>query len=247
MPSMIRTKRRDTRFEIRFPTQVRQGHRTDSFFTEDVSFRGVFLRTDTPPPLRRLVDLRLVLPPGDAALLAHGMVVHVVPHGNTFERVPGFGVQFYALDKVTREIWETFVREVAACCPESPYPSLPAQQPAGIDRRLDARRMAVLRIKVETARDLHDLYATDVSKGGMFVATELDLVESTVVVIHVAHPETAETFLFDAIVRHRRMGGRGIPRGVGVELLNMNKTRKEQFLDFVRGGISIGEAEDQTG
>ena len=248
MPA-IRKKRRDTRYEIRFPAQVRHERRTDSFFSEDVSFNGVFFRTDTPPPLRRLVTMRLVLPPGETALLAHGMVVHVVDYENAFERVPGFGVQLYGLDSTTRNIWQQFVREVAACCPLSPYPPLdvPTRIPGQAKRASGIRQTAVLHVAAANTNELQELCEADVRRGRMCIATELDLYEGMPVVVHVAHPDTDASFLLDAVVHKRKLGGRGVPRGVDVDLVGMDAARREQLLDFVRGGIVIGEAEDQTG
>ncbi|MDB4998755.1 MAG: hypothetical protein JWM74_6187 [Myxococcaceae bacterium] len=248
MPA-IRKKRRDTRYEIRFPAQVRHERRTDSFFSEDVSFNGVFFRTDTPPPLRRLVTMRLVLPPGDTALHAHGMVVHVVDYENAFERVPGFGVQLYALDHTTRSIWHRFVRDVAACCPVSPYPPIDAPtRIAGPTKRTSGiRQTAVLQLAAANTNELQELCEADIRRGRVFVATELDVFEGMPVVVHVAHPDTGGSFLLDAVVHKRRLGGRGAPRGVDVDLIGMDAARQEQLFDFVRGGIVIGEPEDQTG
>jgi hypothetical protein len=250
MSSIIRTKkRRDTRYEIRFPAQVRHERRTDSFFTEDVSFSGVFFRTDTPPPLRRLVTLRLVLPPGATALHAHGMVVHVVERDNVFERVPGFGVQLYALDNPTRTIWHQFVRDAASCCPISPYPPMSPSANIAVTSKRDGgvRQTVVLHVVAESIEELRRLCEIDIVQGRMFVATELEVVEGMHVVVNVAHPETGDTFLLDAVVRLRRMGGRGAPRGVEVEMVGMDRERRAQVLDFAHGGIIIGEVEDQTG
>ena len=79
----------------------------------------MFLRTDSAPPLLQLVQVQLVLPIGGHALRAHGMTVHVVAPDNTLGHVAGIGVQFYALDRETREAWEGFTRHVAANYPES--------------------------------------------------------------------------------------------------------------------------------
>ena len=65
-------KRRDVRYQVRFPVQMTAGRRKSTLFAEDVSRRGLFLRTDTPPPLRQLVRIQLVLPPGQHALRGHG-------------------------------------------------------------------------------------------------------------------------------------------------------------------------------
>src|SRR5579863_9410238 len=112
-------KRRDVRFAIRFPAQLSYKHRTTSLMTEDVSYGGVFLGTDTPPPTLQLVGVQLVLPVGGHALKAHGMTVHVVEPGGPPGRPCGVGVQFYALDRETRETWEAFVTHVRTTYPRA--------------------------------------------------------------------------------------------------------------------------------
>src|SRR5579872_5989904 len=120
---MADSKRRDVRYQIRFPAQLSFARQTRSLLTEDVSLNGVFLGTDTPPPVLQLVRVHLVLPIGDRALLAHGMTVHVVTpaqrEGEGALRTPGIGVQFYALDAETRVTWEGFIRHVEANHPPS--------------------------------------------------------------------------------------------------------------------------------
>ena len=74
-----------------------------------MSYHGLFLETDDPLPLRHLIRLRLLLPPYDRELVAHAMVVHVVPLGNAEGKRPGVGVQLYALDRAARAVWGHFV------------------------------------------------------------------------------------------------------------------------------------------
>ncbi len=241
---MAGSSRRDVRFRVRFPAQLRHGRKVWSLFTEDVSFRGVFVRTDTPPPLRALVELRLLIPPGHVAFTTHGMAVHVVVPDNGMGRTPGVGVELYGLDREAREEWEEFVRQVSVSCPpsEDQAPLVSAAPPKEPIRRRSKRHTAVLRVQVETMRDLYELYTGDVSNGGMFIATEVELAPRTQVVVHVPHPESDEVFLLDAVVRHRQ-NTPGLS-GVGVEFAPMDRARRHQFLDFVRGGIHVDEDED---
>src|SRR5262245_55545372 len=79
--------------------------------THDVSFRGVFVRTDTPPVLRQLVKIELVLP--DKTLIGgHAMVVHVAPKQQGVPKgegpVPGIGLQFWGPIENARA-WEQFI------------------------------------------------------------------------------------------------------------------------------------------
>jgi len=68
-----------------------RGGREVSLLTGDVSFRGLFLRTDDPPPLRQLLQVKLKLPPENDELVAHAMAVFVVPVGAAGQAVNPLG------------------------------------------------------------------------------------------------------------------------------------------------------------
>lgn len=93
--------RREARFDVRMPVEVYRGKNTHSLETSDVSFKGLFVKTSDPPPLRSLVRLRVTLP--GRAFEAHAMVVHVVDGS-------GVGLQFWGLSGSDRAAWDEFVR-----------------------------------------------------------------------------------------------------------------------------------------
>jgi len=86
--------------------------------TGDVGYRGLFLRTDNPPPLRQLLQVKLMLPPGNDALTVHAMAAFVVPAGAT-GCAPGVGLQLYAVSGEARQKWERLVGWVAKTYPGS--------------------------------------------------------------------------------------------------------------------------------
>jgi Tfp pilus assembly protein PilZ len=232
--------RRDTRYSIRFPARVTHGKRTLSLLTEDVSYGGIFLCTDSPLPLLQLVRVQLVLPIGDRALQAHGMTVHVVQPENAQERVPGVGVQFYALDQATRDAWDLFIGQVETSCPKSPDQA-PLRLPRGFTpepiRRRFERHTAVLKVEPTTLAELEEIHSRDVATGSMFVPTRLELPIGTRVVVYVSHPTSGQPFLFEAKVVHRTDS----PPGLGLELIAVDYRCRQDFLDFVRGGIFIDD------
>lgn len=234
-------RRRDTRYSIRFPVQLAHGKRVLSLLTADVSYGGVFLCTDSPLPLMQLVGVHLVLPIGDRALKAHGMTVHVVKPDNADGRVPGLGVQFYALDHTTRDSWDAFVRHVETHFPKS-HDQAPLRLPRGFTpepvRRRFERHTAVLKVEPKTLAELEQVYTRDVAKGSMTLPSALELPQGARVVVYVAHPATGQPFLMEgSVVRCRR----GTPPALEVELLGIDRRTKEDFLDFMRGGVWIDD------
>jgi hypothetical protein len=106
--------RRAPRAVFRLPLTLLRKREEIPLRSEDVSFTGLFIAMEDPPPQHQLIRLRLLLPPYDRALLTHAMVIHVTPPSldATRPRAPGAGVQLYAIDRATRVAWETFVTRV---------------------------------------------------------------------------------------------------------------------------------------
>lgn len=107
------TARRDKRFRYHLPITVSRGGQEDErVLTHDVSFRGLFVRHDNPPPMRQLIRMSMFLPSTEYQIVLHGMVVHVVKPDNPYGKIPGFGICLYAVDRDTRAAWDTFVRYI---------------------------------------------------------------------------------------------------------------------------------------
>jgi hypothetical protein len=234
-------RRLDTRYSIEFPAQLTYARRAHSLVTHDVSEGGVFLRTESPPPLMQLVQVHLVLPIGGRALSAYGMTVHVVDKDNAHGRMPGIGVQFYALDKTTRETWEAFTRHVASAYPEShdqtPLRMVRGATPEPLSRRFQHHK-AVLPLLPATLDELEEILTRDFPTGRLFVPTDLVLPTGSVVVVHVTHPDDKSPFLLQAKVASRP----ATPPGLVVELLGNDGRLQLEFLSFVRRSIVFDDA-----
>jgi len=142
-------QRRDKRYQTRLAIRTRIGGRPQSLFTEDVSFRGLFLCTETPPPQRQLIRIEAILPPNNAAFATHGMVVYVVGKDDPNGRTPGIGVQFYGMGD-ERRAWESFIQFIQWRSEQVPdrrdggidaMPSRPPTEPQSARPRSDTAPM----------------------------------------------------------------------------------------------------------
>jgi hypothetical protein len=99
-------ERREQRYGFQIPVTIssRQGDMT--LVSENVSYRGIFLRSDTPPPKMQIIRARIRLPTQTTEIVTHVVVVHVAGAG---ARVPGVGVCFFGLDGEARVQWERFI------------------------------------------------------------------------------------------------------------------------------------------
>lgn len=225
MPYALRVanNRRDARYPARIVARIIRRSESLELLTNDVSFRGVFLRTDAPPALRQLVKLELVLPEG-TLVSGHAMVVHASPRPEdeaTEGRVPGIGLQFWGAIENRRE-WERFIHE------------LRSQQRMGATaaKVTDKVRRASERIKLalEVRLDGTTLMTRDISENGLALRTELPLTVGLRAEVTLRARE--EVLKFDAIVR--RIIDEPDFRGVGVELVDMSADHRDKLARFLR-------------
>ncbi len=98
------TKRRDVRARISLPLFCIRRGESEPLRMIDASYRGLFVRMKSPPPVRELLKLRVDLP--TRPLLTHGVVVRIVEDHLGFA---GVGLRFFALSGQDRIDWEHFI------------------------------------------------------------------------------------------------------------------------------------------
>lgn len=119
-PMTTENLRREARVAAKVMVEIQRKRSTTMVETADVSFKGLFVRTTEPLPLRSLVRLRIGLP--SRLLEAHAMVVHVVEGG-------GVGLQFWGLSGHDRAAWDDFVRGLVAAQRKIVKPPADLEQP----------------------------------------------------------------------------------------------------------------------
>lgn len=216
--------RREARYPARIVARVVRRRDNIELITNDVSFRGVFIRTDSPPALRQLVKVELVLP-ADVVVSGHAMVVHVAgpPAGQPVDatNIPGIGLQFWgAIDRAKE--WEKFIHE------------LRQQQKAGTltANGADKIRRASERFKLalDVTLDGTVLMTRDVSENGFAVRTQTRMPVGVRTNLQLRAGENVMGF--DVIVR-REIDEPGF-RGLGVEIVDMTSDRRAALVKFIR-------------
>lgn len=219
--------RSDQRREARFPARilakvVRRGQPIE-LLTNDVSFRGVFIRTDTPPTLRQLVKFELVLPSG-IVVSGHAMVVHVAANAAARAKgllpVPGIGLQFWGAIANAKE-WEQFIHELRV----KHRAGLAAAKATDRVRRASER----FKLAVEVVLDGKTSMTRDISETGMAIRTELKLPVGTRASVGIRAGE--ETVAFDVVVR-RTIDDPGF-RGLGVEFADVDADKRQTLMAFL--------------
>jgi hypothetical protein len=216
--------RRDRRYNFQISVSILSRSGEMQLVTEDVSYRGVFLRTATPPPKMQLVRLRLTLPTQEKKVLTNAMVAHVpLPDA----RVQGAGVSFFGLDGEPRRQWEHFIQFVRDHHPDAAERQAAADHAAEQDR-LRAREQIIIAVGGMPA--FERLVARDVAQGNLSVYSDAPLAVDAPVSVRLVHPLTQNDFLLEGVVRRHIRGG-----GISVGLAPLDQKRQDALREFVRG------------
>lgn len=233
-------QRRHDRYPVTLPATITAGKTTTSSMATDVSFGGIFVRTDKPPALRNLVRINLVLPSDSQPIQLLGMAVYVVRPEDARGRVPGAGVQFFGIDNATRERWERFVsgvraaRAVVARAGSGTRANLP-EKSAKPELRLNAPSVDALRAAVLGAPE-----------GIVTIPAPLVLPPATTLKLTLVHPESGRHLDLQTVV----VAADG--KRLRVRLLERDARRSEieRFLDddfHITVDLCIDEDVDLTG
>ncbi len=226
-------KRRDERFNFVTPALLIRGKRRTQLHSADVSFSGLFLKTDNPPPLRELVRIKLVLPSDRQDVELMGMAVHRVEPGGP--RLAGIGILLYGLDPAARSRWETFVQEVRFG-KHGDGPTQDVSWPEAVAPVVTNYRPE-LKVKLPHQEALRTIRDRDLVRKRTFVRTELYLESKSPVVVLFVHPESSRVFSVKGTVLQqiRRPG----LVGLGLELEGVDDKLRAAFDDFMKDEVHV--------
>lgn len=216
-------KRRDIRYPARIVARVLRRNEQIELLTNDVSYRGAFIRTDAPPALRQLLRVTFTLPGSGTVVSAHGMVVRVVTkgEGGDANRVPGVGLQFWGPIEQAKA-WEQFIYELK----QREKAGMPSARATDKVRRSSER----FRLALDVELDGKSLVTRDVSETGMALRTESNMPVGMRTTLQIRRQR--ESIVVDVIVR-RRIEEPGF-KGLGVEFVDVPPAARQSIIDIVR-------------
>ncbi len=216
-------KRRDIRYPARIVARVLRRNEQIELLTNDVSYRGAFIRTDAPPALRQLLRVTFTLPSNGTVVSAHGMVVRVVTkgEGGDASRVPGIGVQFWGpIDQP--KAWDEFIYDLK----QREKAGLPSARATDKVRRSSER----FKLALDVELDGQPLVTRDVSETGMAIRTNSNMPVGMRATLQIRRQR--ESIVVDVVVR-RRIDEPGF-KGLGVEFVDVPPAARQSIVDIVR-------------
>jgi Tfp pilus assembly protein PilZ len=206
--------------------------------TSQVSFGGVFVRIDQPPPLGSLVRIVLTLP-DEANLAVSAHTTEIVDPVLAPDRYPGFFAKFLAFSGSPKERWEGFVQTLSRDRVDLLTTTLVLARPSYVERFRRNNALAVdVPFRPMTVQELSLIVGMEVLNGSLFVPTELGLMVGANVNVQLVHPLSEQVFPLLGNVIGRKTTG---VRGVDVAFAPISSETREGLLEFVDSVLLIQE------
>ena len=230
-----------TPYPSSLPVCVRFGGRDRRRSAVDVSDEGMFVESPDHLPPGELVQVLIAIP-GDSPLRALATVERVVsPDEAAFcGGMPGMGLRFFMMDARLSRRWAEYLEVLRA--KTQPLPADPEASehrrdaPVKLTRRDQTRKDGRFRVRAADAAGLQAIYTTNISRGGMFLATDELQPIGTRLRLAVEHPVTGREFPLEVEVRWVQAAGSAGEQGIGVQLVSRDLKLEEAFLRFVNAG-----------
>jgi Tfp pilus assembly protein PilZ len=239
--------RRHRRIPVRLPIRIGEGDDEVTLMSEDVSYSGVFLRTDMFLNSGDRIAMAVRIPDTGEDLKLVGVVAHCInwEQAATFQQGPGMGIQIYGFDRESLEQWNGFVARAMALndarslddAARSVDEVREMVQPI---RRRFPRMTAKFEVHATSVDDLFEMLSKDISAGGTFLLHEQLLPVRTPVSLAFVHPTDGSRFeLSGEVVRVVESPPRC--RGMGVHFVADTEVRAA-FTDFIETGLPEASA-----
>lgn len=224
--------RREPRVKANFEFVVETAGKTLHYYTRNASFSGVFLISENPLPLRRLVRLKTELDGEPIEMI--GMVAHTIngPDAMELGKNPGMGVALFSLGPEPERRWREWVRVEYEKDPEA-------------HAALMATELPKLRIHLKNEAMKEQFFQKDYPSGTIFYRTPDLLPEGTRVVCEVKHPDTGRLMELFATVTETVEGARR-KRGIRLSFEELSEASTERFGRFERGEVSEAMVDEDS-
>lgn len=265
---MKRERRRYPRLPCTVQVQLKDRRNTAELISTDVSRHGAFVVTDSPRPERELVQLSFQLP-DEGSVEVLGMVARQVRADEVEDdEQPGMGIDFFALSKEAKLVWDAFVQRSAAAGVEpgagATRPALDKADAAAVaaegaaegaaagaaadapTRRQHPRFLSCFLVQLRDRDRLREFFTRDISAGGMFLKTPAPDKVSEQVELILVHPESRVEFPIHGVVVRVVLDCALPRRGVGIRFESMSRIREAALVTFIESGVNFLEQGSPT-
>ena len=220
-----KSNRRDPRVNIALSVKLLTTRGMETHETKNISYRGIFIITDQPLPLRRVTRLEMEV--GGKLVTMLGMVAHRINVADATERriAPGMGIQIFSVGSAAKDAWQDYVTQLVEQDPE-------------LLRALQEHNLPKFKVNLSTPELLKKFVERDLPQGQIYYRTPEPIAPGSELILEISHPTSTEKFNLKGQVREITEGARR-HRGMYVELAPMDEELFAAFERFVHASETI--------
>ena len=229
------------RYPVDLPLTLRWQEKDRRRTAVDVSEEGMFVESPDHVQAGELIQLVVRLPGGDVVRALCTVERVVMAEEAAFcGGMPGMGLRFFMMDSALVQAWSRYLEQLrTGTLPEPADPDRSEHVKEApllkLTRRTNNRKKARFRVRMRSQSSLEDFYTKNVSRGGMFIATNKPLAPGKLLSLFVVHPVTGREFALQAQVRWTRKAATGVDAGMGVQIVDCTET-DDAFVEFMNQG-----------
>ena len=184
-----KNSRREPRIELDLTVTLQLPDGKQTYKVGDASYRGVFLLSKNPLPLRKLVRLETQLPGGDQPLEMMGLVAHHLSPAEAQEmnRDPGMGIHLFSVGEETHRRWREFIQSQYERDPEAHEQFKRLELPHVVAHLPDHKALS-------------EYFDDDFAAGEMFVRSSEVHDEQSTVICDIVHSDASESIDLEGTV-----------------------------------------------
>lgn len=217
---MGKSSRRDPRINIALDIKLSVPGGFEQYQTKNISYRGLFIVSDDPLPLRRLARMTMTTQTGETIEVL-GLIAHRINAADAEERgIPaGMGIQIFPVGSQINELWRDYVTAQLNEDPE-------------LRQAVHDHNLPRLKVHIKDMNVMESFAANDIPSGGIFYRSPEPQPVGSEVMLEIHHPTSQDRFLIKASVSEVTEGGRR-HRGMKLVLDPFDDEKSSAFQEFV--------------
>jgi hypothetical protein len=218
-----KNSRREPRIDLDLTVTLKLPDSEQTYNVGDASYRGVFLLSQNPLPLRKLVRMQIQLPGDDQPLQMMGLVAHHISpaEANEIGRDAGMGIHLFSVGEETHKQWRQFIRDRYESDPRAHEQFKRIELPHVVAHLPDHKALS-------------EYFDDELTTGEMFVRSSEVHDEEETVICDIVHPDGADSIdLEGTVVEAVKSPPR--KRGMRIAFDNIRDDDKRRIQAFVAG------------
>ncbi|MEZ4705034.1 MAG: PilZ domain-containing protein [Bdellovibrionota bacterium] len=233
----IKKQRVRARIEAKVRVQIIGHDEDERIYTGDISKNGMFLESyEVQLKKGQKLEMNISIPTSEQPVRVTGKVTRIIGP-NQIKETPGVAFEFLKIEARRAREFDRFLEQLIDA--------------KGLGCRKFPRAETEIPVEIHDDKKSRDALTKNISKGGLFVKTNIKEFEmGDRVQVILIHPTSKRKFSIPAEVVHLRLGSAphlpDFEEGLGIEFLDLSEIRRQDLSRFLKSIVSAKKKPRKT-